>query len=341
MNKEIETPLKVSSGAVIKRFMATFLPLVLFLGTLLGIFYYVEVKTERDAIGAKAIHAVGMQTETVASNLKLIVCDLMFLSELNELQRMLETVETDQRKDLSKEWLSFSTIKGLYDQIRFLDERGMEVVRINSNEDEPHIVPQEELQSKGKRYYFKDTFVLRRREVFVSPFDLNIEHGEIEQPPKPMIRFGTPVFDSQGQKRGIVLLNYLGAKLIHDLEKASVSTNVPGQVMLLNSEGFWLKGPRPEDEWGFMYEDGSDRTFGNSFPEAWQRVSAAESGQFYNVNGLFTFATVYPLLEGQKSSTGSGRAFEPSTARLETRDYSWKVYLMYRRTSLRPGHTDS
>ena len=323
MNDKRETLSKVSPWAVAKRFLIIFLPLVALLGGILAVFYYTEVKNERNTIEAKAVHTVDMQVETIARDFKSIVSDLMFLSEQNELQGMLESGEAGQRRALAEEYLSFCARKGLYDQIRFQDETGMEVVRVNFNAGEPYIVPNEQLQAKGKRYYFEDAFVLERGEVFVSPFDLNIEHGEIEQPLKPMIRFGTPVFDSQGRKRGIVLLNYFGAKLIRDLERAS--TDAPGQFMFLNSDGFWLKGLRPEDEWGFMYGDGSNRTFGNAFPEAWQGISGDESGQFHNADGLFTFVTVYPLLEGWKSGTGSGKAFEPSAERLEAKECYWKI----------------
>jgi hypothetical protein len=48
--------------------------------------------------------------------------------------------------------------------------------------------------------------------VYLSLLDLNIEREQIEQPPKPMIRFGTPVFDRSGRKNGILLFNYLGDK---------------------------------------------------------------------------------------------------------------------------------
>ena len=73
--------------------------------------------------------------------------------------------------------------------------------------------------------------MLDKGQVFVSPLDLNIERGAIEQPLKPMIRLATPVFDSAGDKRGIVLINYLGAKLISNIEKAYQGS---GAILLLN-----------------------------------------------------------------------------------------------------------
>lgn len=324
MKAGIETPPQVSLRHVAKRFLIIFLPLVILLGGILAVFCYQQVKNERTIIESEEVQHVSHQMDIIINDLQLIVSDLMFLSEQNELREMLDSGEAGVPQALAEEWLSFFTHKGLYDQIRFLNETGMEVVRVNFNNGNPSIVPDDQLHSKAKRYYFEDTFVLQQGEVYVSPFDLNIENGEIEQPLKPMIRFGTPVFDSYGQKRGIVLLNLLGANLLHDLEE---TLNGYGQFMLLNSDGFWLMGPTPEDEWGFMYEDKSDRTFGNDFTEAWQRISGGESGQFYNADGMFTYTTVYPLMEGQISrSTGSGRLFEPlSTQRIEANAYFWKT----------------
>ena len=337
MGGKIEIPLKISLWTVLKRFLTIFLPLAALIGAITMVIYYIEARSERHIIETNEAHHIAMLPEPIISDFKSVVSDLIFLSEQHELQKILEGVEGlpvrpnrtqtgDYQKDLADNFLKFSKIKGLYDQIRFLNETGMEVVRVNFNNGEPYVVPEEQLQFKGNRYYFEDTFQLEQGGVFVSPFDLNIEQGKIEQPLKPMIRFGTPVFDSHGKKRGIVLLNYLGAKLIHNLEMAH--GKAPGQVMLLNSDGFWLKGPKPEDEWGFMFTSRSEyvnRTFGNAFPDVWQSISSAESGQIYTADGLFTFETVYPLLEAQKSSTGSGEAFELSAARLEGKKYYWKI----------------
>ena len=59
--------------------------------------------------------------------------------------------------------------------------------------------------------------------------------------------------------------------------KAEIGGSV-GEVMLLNADGYWLKGPNPQDEWGFMDEEKKDKTFAKSSPSAWKSVSAAESG---------------------------------------------------------------
>jgi PAS domain S-box-containing protein len=308
-----------------KRFLTIFLPLAILVGITTAGIYAVDFRRKMDLITNDEVNFVQLLKQIISVDLELVVADLMILSESPNLQAILASGGDQQYEALTQEFLSFAGRKTIYDQIRLLDETGQEIVRINFNDGKLDVVPQDQLQFKGDRYYFQDIYLLEQGRVFVSPLDLNIEHGEIEQPLKPMIRFGTPVFDTKGQKRGIVILNYFGDKLIGHLEGAA--PNALGQISFLNAEGFWLKGPEAENEWGFMYSDRSDQTFGNANPEAWSQISGTERGQFQNSAGLFTFSTVYPLIEAWESSTGSGKAFEPSAAPLGASEYYWKIVL--------------
>ncbi|MHC5675963.1 response regulator [Nostoc sp.] len=322
--------LKIGHQGILKQFLITFLPLSILVGGVLLIIHQAESKAERGAISINETRNVDLQTKIAANDFNLIKSDLMFLASQNELQSMLNgpggTTETlELRQAIAKEYFSMSEQKQLYDQIRFLDTTGKEIVRVNFNKGQPSVVPDEKLQVQAKRYWFKDTLSLQSGEVFISPLDLNIERGKIEQPLKPMIRFGTPVFDSQGQKRGIVVLNYLGEKFIQNLQKENLTTL--GEMLLLNADGYWLKGPKPEKEWGFMYENRKDQTFAKAFPKVWQQMGTTESGQFQTAEGLFTFKTLYPLLEVQKaqSSTGASRAFDSSQGKVDAKSYRWKI----------------
>ena len=316
---------QISSKLSETGFLKIFLPLVILVSVIIVSRFAIDAGRKIETVNSNERNHALLLKETISADFESVVSDLMILSESEHLQDFMGGEDTQSYDVLSQEFLTSATRKGLYDQIRFLDETGMEMVRVNFNVGDPIIVPRDQLQFKGERYYFQDAYQLESGQVFVSPFDLNIEHGEIEQPLKPMIRFGTPVFDSIGQKRGIVILNYFGALLIENFEGAS--TNVLGHIYLVNADGYFLKGLTPEEEWGFMYPDGDEKTFGNSYPEAWEEITKAESGQFNNADGQFTFETVYPLLEAWKSSSGSGEAFEPSTAELESYEYFWKVVL--------------
>jgi diguanylate cyclase (GGDEF)-like protein len=166
--------------------------------------------------------------------------------------------------------------------------------------------------------------------------DLNVERGKVEQPLKPMIRFGTPVFDDFKSKRGIVLINYLAANLLK-LIKAERG-NAQSINMLVNSDGYWLLHPEKKKERGFMFAGRTGVSLAETYPAEWQEILALRHGQVRTKNGLFTFATIYPLQEGYRSSSGSGEAYQPSVKDLDPTEYFW-VLVSHISSELMSSHT--
>ena len=70
------------------------------------------------------------------------------------------------------------------------------------------------------------------------------------------------IFDSSHRPDGIWILNYNGRDLLND--PALSSDDLRTHLILLNHAGYWLKAPKPEDEWGFMF--GRKETFGDRLP---------------------------------------------------------------------------
>lgn len=124
--------------------------------------------------------------------------------------------------------------------------------------------------------------------VYFSPLDLNIENGRIEHPVKPTIRVGTPVFDSAGRRRGLIVLNYLVERLLDELR--ALGKPRPGELWLLNDKGYWLLGPRPDLDWGFMYPDRQATRVGDTYSQLWQLIeSQRPQSQRMLPQGLFTY----------------------------------------------------
>ena len=183
--------------------------------------------------------------------------DVVYLSQSQALAQYLNSkasgvsqIETNQKlRALEKDFLAFSQAsKGIYDQIRFLDADGQEIVRVNSDADgNSVVVPQEQLQNKAGRYYFDDTIKLPEGRIFISPLDLNVEKGQVEVLPdgsyKPVIRYGTPVVFG-GRVVGVIVTNVLAEKFLQPLG------DVAGLVYLTDSEGYYLYHPDETKRWG-------------------------------------------------------------------------------------------
>ena len=288
-----------------------------------AILYITETNAEISTIKHVEDINVALNREMAFNDLSPIYSDILIISERHSIQEFLMNDSINNRQVLEEQFLNFATFSGIYDQVRLLNETGMEVIRINYNYSNPYIVSESDLQNKSERYYFVDTFSLDKGQVFFSPMDLNIEFGEIERPLKPMIRIGTPVFDSNNSKRGIVMVNYLAEQVLDKLRDT-----LYGFTTMLNSDGYWLRGICPEEEWGFMYPSNYTKT-NNTLcleqPQVWDEINNSISGQFYGEGGIISFDTIYPLLNFHISSTGSGRPFEPSNASVAYKEYYWKI----------------
>ncbi len=307
------------------RLLMLFLPIALLIGISMFFIHRIESGRLHAKHAQNAHEAVSVSTESISRSLQWITRDLRYLSDDTGMLQMLDNADEKHLSNLASDWISFSHSKQVYDKIRWIDESGMERLRINVAKPKPIRVSAAELQSKRERYFFADTFKLDAGEIFVSPFDLNVENNELEQPYKPTIRLGMPVFDSKGKKRGILLINYLATDLLANFSSSFRTGKNTG--WLVNQNGYWLKGPSSDDEFGFMFGR-EDLTMAKRYPEAWQKILAANEGQFEAKEGLWTFSTVVPLAEGQKTSTGSADILAASRGPIEGSKYAWKaVYL--------------
>ncbi len=165
-----------------KRFLFIFLPVTILLGGALDYLYELDIEKNRALLMAKEIEHVKFQSKVLASHLQNVISDFNIIADLHELKQLASAENGYDPLDLGGDFISISSRKGIYDQIRVLDLNGMEIVRVDYNNGNPVMTPKEKLQNKADRYYFKHTVNLGPRELFISPLELNIEHVKIEKP---------------------------------------------------------------------------------------------------------------------------------------------------------------
>lgn len=270
---------------------------VLFLPIAIGIIgvalynYDAEKKQEYRLNASNQFAILNMGKNSITQALDRVKYDVQYLSHYHEFEDYIMTGSSEKVEDLSHDFKFVMGNRRVYDQIRWLDESGMERLRINFNRGSPTLIDSKYLQNKEGRYYFSDAMQHKAGETYFSLFDLNVENEKIETPYKPMIRSATPVIGKDGHKKGIFIINYLGDELIRKFIDATSLSN--GDVMLLNSDGYWLKGVKKSDEWGFMFNR-NHLSLAHRYPSVWQRISKAEEGQFVDEKGLWSFMTIRP-----------------------------------------------
>jgi PAS domain S-box-containing protein len=250
---------------------------------------------------AEQERVIKLAAQTIHQEMDAVLSDLRYLTQHNEIRSYLENNDRAHRRNLGLEYLGLARQKGTYDQLRFIGLNGMEEVRVDFAGGQPKIVAEQDLQDKSGRYYFQETQWLSPGQIYVSPFDLNVEHGAIEQPLKPTIRFAVPVADRQGLIRGMVVLNYLGQRLI---DKLGLLAGQTGKVWLLNADGQWLIGPSRQDEWGFMFPQRLQANSDPAFADFRRQLMLEKSGLHHTEDNWIRFERIYPLSGDQPYPNG-------------------------------------
>lgn len=210
--------------------------------------------------------------------LDLLRHDVVFLADLPP-----ELISADTRADsvAARLFLSFSRSSGYYDQVRWIDEKGDERLRVNNRDGHVVLVPPEQLQNKADRPYFSEAVGLPDGSIYFSQLDLNVEHGIIERPLQPTLRVVSPVLD-QGRNHGVVVLNYRAQRLLDRLRQLGARQGV--KLFLVNHDGYWLLGPSAEDEWNWQLGNGERRLVA-SLPGLWQQMQNRSSGNWRGEGG--------------------------------------------------------
>jgi methyl-accepting chemotaxis protein len=243
-------------------FLVIFIPLpILFFIGIKGIIPYME-RAEMSRIMKETTLAVG----DVQGMLKGFKSDVLMLSESNEISDLISGLisgerDLQKRKRLTNLFVSFAKHRGIYYQVRYIDENGMEIVRV----DDGLPVPEKRLQDKSDRYFFREAVKLKENTVYVSPLDLNQEWGKIEVPFRPVIRYAVPVFDKKGANKGIVITNVDARQILQRLQSSTAAG--PVKTMLIDSSGYYLLHPDRKKEWGGPADLNTGENIKKDYPE--------------------------------------------------------------------------
>ncbi len=279
--------------------------------------YQLYISSESTRRADKELLNLEVGKTSIISDISNIQSDVSFLARQAEQHGYFDNMSDLSLTILAEDFALFSDKKIIYDQIRLLDIDGQEIIRVNNHNGQSIIVDKADLQTKSRRYYYQEILQLQRDQIYISPFDLNIEHGKIQIPLKPVIRFGTPVFNSKGDKVGVLILNYLGNRLLDNFRSATA--NIAEHVMILNHEAYWLSHFNRDLEWGFMLDH--DYTFATDFAQEWKVISTSPAGQFETANGTFSYVTVFPGLE----ITSVSKDLDASMAKPEFFNRPWSL----------------
>jgi diguanylate cyclase (GGDEF)-like protein len=252
--------------------------------------FYVEsynLKNSKNEITNSETGLINAEKSVIAAKVDRLASDTLYLKDTVSIAGL----SPAGYSTIQKQWIAFANHQRCYDQIRFIDIKGNELIRVNYHKGGAVAVPKKELQNKMDRYYVKQSMYLDKDHIYISKLDLNIERKKLEIPIKPMIRLCIPYFDNSGKRRGIICINYLAQDMLGRI--ASLAKTSRGSIYLLNQNSYWLYNSRTKKfDWAFMYRTKANMNFASQFPDEWKSmlISRTGKGTLTTKNGFFTFS---------------------------------------------------
>lgn len=208
----------------------------------------------RDRAIESSRNDIRLRAGQIAGFLNGVHGDILYLAHLDSTRHLADARSVDDpvqqaewRAELMHDMLIFSASRPNYYQIRYLTESGEEYIRIDSDGLVSRIVPVARLQDKADRYYFREGMNLPPSGVSVSALDLNREEGVVEDPPVPVIRYGTPIFDDEGSRRGLMAINVFAERFLSML---AGDEGDDSSLMMVDQDGYYLAQPDSNKQWG-------------------------------------------------------------------------------------------
>lgn len=272
----------------IRQFLSMFIPVVVVIFIIAFAFANMRTNTQLEQITASERTNLNQLSGYMAAEASTSLNHLLALSREAEL---INAIDSSSFSTMQSLFLTLAKRNPNYQQIRWIDETGAELVRVMRDQGRLFVVDDQHLQDKSEMYYFTAAHSLLMGEVYISRLDLNMENGQIEIPLRPTLRVATPVQDRKGRRRGILIVNismkYLLAAIRYARER-----NPDTDYVLINKDGNWLTAPKQQDMSDYLPDPGIN--FSSKHPDAWEHISSSRAGTVELEDIFWIWETIAP-----------------------------------------------
>ncbi|MDD2774824.1 MAG: methyl-accepting chemotaxis protein [Gallionella sp.] len=220
---------------------------------MLVVAYYANLKSTQ-ALKAQALDSMDFKVQGIATHIQTFLevgeSNALFLADVPALHGLVRARQNngfDAEAGLTEQaWMdrlntiytAFGKTNANFLKVRYIDEQGNEIVRINFKDGKASLAPSAALQNKNDRPYFVETMKLSQGQVYVSPLNLNREEDRVSEPYIPVVRFSVPVFSKAGERQGIVVISMLGQFFLDLIPKEDGVMR--GQFIMVDRNGYYL-----------------------------------------------------------------------------------------------------
>jgi PAS domain S-box-containing protein len=282
-------------------FLQIFIPIALLVAAATFAIGQSRVNEELSRAGSAESSEVRLGTEAIIRSIKKVPTHVRSLQKEIAVRRAIDLNRPDALAGMIEAFTTLLQRNPEYGQARWIDETGRERVRVarlptagNGQGGMVEALPRQELRLRDDQAYFRTAAELGPDQIYVSPLDLGTEPGDEANAARRTIRFAVPALDDDGERRGILVIDYAAKPMLDDF--AALTDGNLRHVFLIDAEGRWLASPNPEDALGFTF--GGASRIQEVYPTAWINILNAASAQVLGSNGLWTWRRI--VLQGRR-----------------------------------------
>jgi two-component system sensor histidine kinase AtoS len=211
-------------------------------------------------------------------------------------------------KQINSELLSFCKTKNIYYQLRVINEKGDELLRIEDHNvnDSTHdfrTTALNELRHSRETYYFIMINNLLKDQIAFAPAEL--VHGKDKR--VPVISFAMPIFVSS-HRIGILIANVYAKEFFQVIESRP-HLEKRGKVVLIRDDGNYLYHSEKKKDWNKLLASRVEDNLHNDYPaDVVNKILSGNEGVVTEgVNEIISYAPLFPnpdFSSGGKIATG-------------------------------------
>lgn len=228
--------LNVYDRRFFRRFFMYLIPVIIIFNIGYFFLYQNELDDLINRVHSQQDEEIGILTFILDTYFSQLNEDLNLVYNSSEFQAYIKNPDKTHQNDVVAMFERVMNSKPEYVQLRYLDETGMEIVRVDQIAGE--IVNVDDLQDKSNRYYYISAMKTQASQMYISNLDLNVEHGVVVIPYQPVIRFSLPIF-SDKEKKGILIVNIDGIEFLSVLDHYQKKDERVISTGIFDNRNFW------------------------------------------------------------------------------------------------------
>lgn len=274
-------------------FVLLFLPLALVVLGGASVYWSQEAASHLDVLRSREMARVVREVRTFEMACATRTADAAFLAERIGAELEHGRNPAENIRELLQ---AFAAVKGDYLAVRYIDAKGMAAARQEHAPEALACTLLSRLKERSGQPAFRQAMTAPAASehlVHISRMELAQPDAQIVTLPgaiEPVLHFSSPVRSREGDCAGLVVLSLDGSVPLDRLRQAEGASL--GRPLLINQQGYWLLGPSPELEWGFLLPGRAGATLDAVWPGAWERMRGGGQGQFLHAGALYSFGTV-------------------------------------------------